>query len=84
MVEYVTLCVDTVFGYASVSVDWIADHGFDWRALARDRGWDLHKGTCNITFLRNKKGSGLVFGDKPDKKAMREMIKQEKLKKNDE
>lgn len=69
--------VDHLFGYGALDRTYIEDESIDIQKVARDFGWSVEMGTCAAYFTTGTKAT-LEFGKRPDKKEMREMVKQAK------
>lgn len=78
LIAYITLCVEQVFD--TCSLDWRV---FEKRkdaieTLVNEKGWRIEIHTLNTAIFKDKIGLKLVFGEKPDKKQIREIMKAKK------
>lgn len=76
------LHVTKIFGYGSLSRSIVDDNKLDPHKIAAEMGCIAVEGTLQWGFLPSKITPKLQFGEKPDKKTMRKMVKEEKTKQN--
>lgn len=81
--EYLTLCVETVFGYGSLDRSFVEDQKLDVQALAKEKGWHCEEGSLNFGFWRGGNAVTLKFGEKPDKKQLKRLVKEAKARKHE-
>lgn len=74
------ICVEDVFGYASLEIDFYLKYQAKIDAIVNDKGWRVVKGKLGVGILPDKDIVKLEFGDKPDKKTMKKMMKERKAK----
>lgn len=74
--ELIVLSVSKVFGHASVEIVEVQDVGLDIQNLVNERNWTLITGTIVYGVLPIPVRHELQFGDKPDKKTLRKMVKE--------
>lgn len=64
------------FGYGSLYWTIVNDNRDRIIEYAKEKGWLITEGLMNWAFWPGKVTSALTFGEKPDKKAIRRMIKE--------
>jgi hypothetical protein len=76
--ERIRIAVTEVFGYAHITRTEADELGIDVRALVNENNWTLVEGTLVYGILYEKSRADLEFGQKPDRKTLRKMIKEQK------
>lgn len=76
------LHVTKIFGYGSLSRTIVDDNKLDVHKIAAEMGCVAIEGTLVWGFTPTKIVPTLQFGERPDKKTMRKMVKEEKTKRN--
>lgn len=70
------MCVEEVFGYGHLPCDFIKEYNIDIEKLAREHDWKIEIGVLTVSFHLGTSRTLLVFGQKPDKKEMRRLVKE--------
>lgn len=78
-IEYLKLEVNHVFGYGWLSLTTIEDLKITPAQLAKDNDWHFTVGSIGAGFFLDA-SLNLRFGERPDKKHMRQIIKEQKAK----
>lgn len=83
--QYLSLAIDEVFGYASLDLDAYLFHQAAIDAYALEQGWKVEVGVLSVAFFRGGFKIELKFGEKPDKKQLKVLVNEskEKKKRND-
>jgi hypothetical protein len=76
-IECLCVCVDEVFGYGHLTKDFIDQNHIDIDKLAKEHNWKLDIGVLTVSFYLHR-GSLLIFGQKPEKKIFKRLVKEAK------
>lgn len=80
VIDMLSLSIDEIFGHSSLDLDVYRTHQAAIDAEAKEKGWEIEVGRFSVAFFRGKDRPKLVFGERPDKKTMKVMVKENKNK----
>lgn len=76
--ERIRVSINDVFGYASLDLNWIEEHDFNYELFAAENGWICELGSLAVTFRLDINAPIVAFGSNPGRKMLRQMAKDQK------